>query len=268
MKQHNLAKLLIQVLLSGLAAVLALLCATGTFGWFFLSRQVGGNGTGVQLKDCPPLEIRATATGADISVDEIVDGTLSLTEGEAMEGLSPGTSGSFTFYVHDGSEERLAPYAFWYDVSVCNDPFHPGDRGLYQDGFYPGLTEKEKELSLTYVNSHLLFFTARTEQGYSGWIRPDEVVRCTAPPDAENKGYGVTVYWVWLKQYGDVFGATGDGLIAEETRAEIQSYYSAPGNRAKMLDGGEMSQEAYNIADTMIGMSLKYIYFRIEVAKE
>lgn len=258
--KRNLVNQFIKMLLPALAAILAIICALGTFGWFSMSHNAIGKGTNIQTKDVGELEIRAEANGADISVyvvDDIKD-RLPYKEG-ASKKLCPTSSGSFTFYVNEQSKEAQNPYSFAFILSIQNDSL----KDNVNNGFYPNTDYTKREQALQYINSHLLFFSGYDNDTklYNGWLQSGEPIRCTADENPK----AVTVYWVWVDQYKQIF-EENSGLIDEDTRNDIAAYYSA--NKAEMIPSDVASTaEAYNVADTVIGMTLKQICFLIEVVK-
>lgn len=254
--RRNIVEQFIKMLLPALAAILAIICMLDTFGWFSKSRSVTGNGMNVSTNDVGLLEIRANATGPDISAFVVDDITERLTNQTNQNNLLPTASGSFTFYVCDSSSEALTPYDFIYRLSIENDPHKENN------GFYADTNEGEQKQALQYINSHLLFFSEYDEgtKVYKGWLQSGEPIRCTADQNPK----AVTVYWVWVDQYKQIFEESS-GLFDNETRAKIAEFYE--NNTEMMLVGDAPSAEAYNMADTLIGMTLKYVCFLIEVIK-
>lgn len=265
MAQHSVRKMLIETVVSALAAVFALLCAMSAFGWFSFSKNVTGNGISVQSKENQTLQIRATAIGEDIGVSEVTKDMDKLSNDGNTDALYPGASGSFSFYVHDGSAVRTYPYSFHYSVYVENNQFYEG--ADYPNGFYPYSSEEERAQAKQYINSHLLFFTHKEDGEYSGWIRPDAPTLCIADATGDDSAYEVKVYWVWVDIYNRIF-EENSGLIAEPTRIEIATYFDNEANIGKIVADGEKSSEAYNTADTLIGVTLKHICFEIDVTKD
>ncbi|MGN0493924.1 MAG: hypothetical protein ACI4F7_09780 [Acutalibacteraceae bacterium] len=256
--KRNLVKPFIRMLLPALAAILAIICALGTFGWFSMSHIITGKGANIQTKDIGVLEIRASAAGPDISASAVEEITERLSYDGDQKKLRPTASGSFSFYVNDSSAGAQTPYNFVYKLSVENDLL----KDNANKGFYPNTDENEREQAKKYINSHLLFFSEYDEGAklYKGWLQSGETIRCTATQNPQK----VTVYWVWVDQYRQIF-EQNSGLIDEETRKEIAAYYE--NHTEMMLSDGASPAEAYNVADTMIGMTLKYVCFLIEVTK-
>lgn len=255
--KRNLVNQFVKMLLPALAAILAIVCALGTFGWFSRSHNVTGTGTNIQTKSVEELQILNTED-VDISMSAVEEITVRLpyNEGSATK-LSPTAHGSFTFRVKDNSSEAQIPYDFIYKLSVEND----FNKDTVNNGFYPNTNDTERKQALQYINSHLLFFSGYDNGTYSGWLQSGEAIRHTAEQNPQT----VTVYWVWVDQYKQIF-EENSGLIDEKTRKEIAAYYGGE-NAKKMLADGASPAEAYNVADTVIGMTLKYICFLIEVSK-
>lgn len=263
MAKREIIDSFVKMCLVALAMVFALLCGMAVFGWFSNSIKVTANGASIKSVDLEQLEIRATATGEDIGVS-VIEKTMKKLPLETEDGdktLYPGISGSFTFYVYSNMSDT-EKYSFVYDLFVDNDCLYEG--ADYPEGFYFGAKPEERAQALEYINAHLMFF-AKNEGGvYSEWIKPGTKIKCS---NVDSKTpYKVTVYWVWVGQYNQIF-KKDSGLIEENTRTEIAGYYSEEENIGKMLAEGESSSTAYNVADTLIGMTLKYICFQISVLK-
>ncbi|MGN1094028.1 MAG: hypothetical protein ACI4SC_03520 [Candidatus Neoclostridium sp.] len=240
-----------------------------TFGWFFSSQNVSGGGMGAQSQLPGNLQIRAKADGADISVERIVAEMDVIEDAvddaepdpDGKKYIYPGVSGSFTFYVHDGSETAQTAYSFSYSIVPKNNEFteNGGDKG-----FYHNVSDENKQQALWYLSSHVLFFKNKTDGVFSGWISPESVESVSVPDGPAPAPYAVTVHWVWIERYEDVF-SSDRGIIDEATRSEIAAYYSEESNASKMTARGEQSADAFNEADTFIGITVKYICFEIEV---
>lgn len=236
--------------------------ASSVFGWFANNNSVSGNGMAVQLKVSGDLQIRASATGDNIGVTAIDEDTTSI-EFPDMEKkeIYPGVSGQITFYVHDGSQGAQNAYSFNYRIIPQNDEWCGVD--AYPDGFVTGLTADEKALALKYMSSHIMFFESFSEGKYSGWINPKGYAKKEVASADKATPCPVTVYWAWVPNYKDIFKIPS-ALIEENTRAEIERYYTA--NADKLFLRGENSSDAFDGADTVIGISIKYMCFVIEVA--
>lgn len=262
MERRKMIRTIIQMTLSALVALFALLSAIGAFGWFATVHNTTGIGTNVQVQNVEELQIRAKPEGNDIGVSVIESTMGKLTvdyNDEESKKLYPGVAGSFSFYVHDGSDGQFDPYAFTYSVTIENNQFHVDDK--YPEGFYKGADDKQKQQALDFINAHLMFFTTKDEKsGYSGWIKPGTTVLC----EAKSTPCKVTVYWVWVGKYSEIF-VENSGLLKEETRIQVASHFK---DSEKMFPVDMMnSSEGYNVADTLIGVTLKYICFQIEVIK-
>ena len=201
------------------------------------------------------LEIRAVSGGANIAVMQPSADMKHF--GTDLTGIRPGESGSFTFYVYDPGRTE---FDFSYVLTVTNNEFFPGDTNK---GFYADTTEAMREKALQHINAHLLFFREKNADGtYSGWIPggQSEQVKATAQEQA------VTVYWVWVPWYSDIF-ARG-ALIAEKDRAKIAEYYGSGEHLSEMFESGEKSEDGYNKADYIIGTTLRHMCFDLTVQEE
>lgn len=255
---------LTKLLLSALLTIFAFILMMQGFGWFSTKRIASASGQNLQMMESGYLEIRADADGEDIGVTVAEKTMEKLPMDGELSMLRPGISGSFSFYVYDNSAGVPESYSFMYGVSVENNQFHEGED--YPEGFYPNTNEEERAEAKEYVNAHLLFFTDMENGVYSGWISPGCSTRRTVKPSDGSTPHKETVYWVWINWYHQIFEE--NDLIEEKTRKEIVKYFSEEGNLNKMFADGTESVEAYNLADTLIGVTFKYICFQIDVYKE
>ena len=242
------------LLLAAAMIAFAIFAASVGFSWF--TNSVGASATGMSVSAKGSLEIRAVSGGANIAVMQ-PSADMKHFGSEKLTGIRPGESGSFTFYVYDpGSTE----FDFSYVLTVTNNEFLPGDTNK---GFYADTTEDMQKKALQHINAHLLFFREKNADGtYSGWIPggQSEQVKATAQEQA------VTVYWVWVPWYSDIFSA-GSPMIASADRERIAAHYGAE-HKADMFDGGEVSEDGYNKADYIIGTTLRHMCFDLTVQEE
>ena len=241
------------LLLATAMIAFAVFAASVGFSWF--TNSAGASATGMSVSAKGNLEIRAVSGGANIAVMQPSADMKHF--GADLTGIRPGESGSFTFYVYDpGSTE----FDFSYVLTVTNNEFRPGDTN---EGFYADTTEDMQKKALQHINAHLLFFREKNADGtYSGWIPggQSEQVKATAQEQA------VTVYWVWVPWYSDIF-ASGT-LIAEKDRADIAAYYGSEEHLSEMFESGEKSEDGYNKADYIIGTTLRHMCFDLTVQEE
>lgn len=260
MQRRVVIKSAIGVIFSAALLIFALVSNGWVFGWFSMGHDASGKGMGIITKDADEPEIRAEENGEDISVEVLRSDMQTLSHVDKVTDFMPGACGSFTFYVKDKADEGA--FDFIFKVAVDNDQFK--NDAEFEEGFYRETGQKDREAALAYLRSHLLFFTAKENDLYSGWIKPDKEVELRAEAQKPHK---VTVYWVWVATYDKIFAADSN-LIEENTRREIATYYSQEENHTKMFHGDSVSAEAYNMADTLIGVTLKYVYYRVEVLKK
>lgn len=237
--------------------------ASSVLGWFAANNAVSGNGMGVEVKVNGVLQIRAEESGGDIGVAAIDADTTSINFPDMEEKeFYPGVSGQITFYVHDGSEGTQEGYSFGYRIIPQNDEWC-GDVAFPQ-GFFAGLTAEERTLALKYMSSHIMFFESFDGEKYSGWISPESyTIKAVASAETATP-CRVTVYWVWVPTYEDIFQSPSN-LLEESTMAGIADYYTA--NADKMFLNGDKSSDSFDGADTVIGISVKYMCFVIEVSR-
>lgn len=241
------------LLLAAAMIAFAIFAASVGFSWF--TNSVGASATGMSVSAKGNLEIRADRGGANIAVMQPSADMKRF--GADLKGIRPGESGRFTFYVYDPGRTE---FDFSYVLSVTNNEFFPGDTNK---GFYADTTETMQKKALQHINAHLLIFREKNADGtYSGWIPggQSEQVKATAQEQA------VTVYWVWVPWYSDIFES--GALIAEKDRADIAAYYGSGEHKADMFDGGEVSGDGYNKADYIIGTTLRHMCFDLTVQEE
>ena len=241
------------LLLAAAMIAFAIFAASVGFSWF--TNSVGASATGMSVSAKGSLEIRAVSGGANIAVMQ-PSADMKHFGSEKLTGIRPGESGSFTFYVYDPGRTK---FDFSYVLTVTNNEFRPGDTNK---GFYADTTEDMQKKALLHINAHLLFFREKNADGtYSGWIPGGQSEQVTATAQEQ----AVTVYWVWVPWYNDIF-ASG-ALIAEEDRAKIAAHYGEE-HKADMFDGGEVSEDGYNKADYIIGTTLRHMCFDLTVQEE
>ena len=242
------------LLLAAAMIAFAIFAASVGFSWF--TNSVGASATGMSVSAKGSLEIRAVSGGANIAVMQ-PSADMKHFGSEKLTGIRPGESGSFTFYVYDPGSTK---FDFSYVLTVTNNEFLPGDTN---EGFYADTTEDMQKKALQHINAHLLFFREKNADGtYSGWIPGGQSEQVTATAQEQ----AVTVYWVWVPWYSDIF-ASG-ALIAEEDRADIAAYYGSEEHLSEMFESGEKSEDGYNKADYIIGTTLRHMCFDLTVQEE
>ena len=242
------------LLLAAAMIAFAVFAASVGFSWF--TNSVGASATGMSVSAKGNLEIRAVRDGENIAVMQPSADMKHF--GVDLTGIRPGESGNFTFYVYN---QNRAGFSFSYVLTVTNNEFSPGD--TKNKGFYADTTEAMQKKALQHINAHLLFFREKNADGtYSGWIPggQSEQVKATAQEQA------VTVYWVWVPWYSDIFES--GALIAEKDRADIVEYYGSEEHLSEMFESGEKSGDGYNKADYIIGTTLRHMCFDLTVQEE
>lgn len=241
------------LLLAAAMIAFAVFAASVGFSWF--TNSVGASATGMSVSAKGNLEIRAVIDGANIAVMQPSADMKHF--GADLTGIRPGESGSFTFYVYDPGRTE---FDFSYVLTVTNNEFFPGDTNK---GFYADTTEAMQKEALQHINAHLLFFREKNADGtYSGWIPGGQSEQVTATVQEQ----AVTVYWVWVPWYSDIF-ARG-ALIAEKDRTKIAEYYGSREHLSEMFESGEKSEDGYNKADYIIGTTLRHMCFDLTVQEE
>ena len=237
------------LLLAAAMIAFAIFAASVGFSWF--TNSVGASATGMSVSAKGNLEIRAVSGGANIAV---MQPSADMEHFSAnLTGIRPGESGSFTFYVYDPGRTE---FDFSYVLTVKNNEFTDNQ------GFYAGTSEEQREAALKLVKAHLLLFKKYENGTYSGWIPggQSEQVKATAQEQA------VTVYWVWVPWYSDIFTDSGT-LIDSVDRAKIAAYYGGK-HLSEMFESSEKSEDGYNRADYIIGTTLRHMCFDLTVQEE
>lgn len=243
------------LLLAAAMIAFAVFAASVGFSWF--TNSVGASATGMSVSAKGNLEIRAVSGGANIAVMQ-PSADMKHFGGANLTRIRPGESGSFTFYVYDPGRTK---FDFSYVLTVTNNEFFPGD--TKNKGFYADTTEAMQKEALQHINAHLLFFREKNVDGtYSGWIPGGQSEQVTATVQEQ----AVTVYWVWVPWYSDIF-ASGT-LIAEKDRTKIAEYYGSGEHLSEMFESGEKSEDGYNKADYIIGTTLRHMCFDLTVQEE
>lgn len=212
------------------------------------------------------------------------------TGGEAI--LSPGSSGSITFYVIKKAEDinsveinlSLLPYAVVKEqsqnsIKIDDKTFvEPLDKTA-------GVNSAVYEL----VNGHILFFREKTGNYYSNWVNETFTVDLTGK--AVDTPIPITLYWVWPFQFRQYVN-TGSGNLFADIASEdytkmltdmkktssgvnYNKYFYAPTATelgAITLDNLTAANMAtysayYNSADEAIGSNASYLMLEL-VAKE
>ena len=237
------------LLLAAAMIAFAVFAASVGFSWF--TNSVGASATGMSVSAKGSLEIRALSGGPNIAVMQPSADMEHFSTN--LTGIRPGESGSFTFYVYDPGRTE---FDFSYVLTVKNNEFTDNQ------GFYAGTSEEQREAALKLVKAHLLLFKKYENGTYSGWIPggQSEQVKATAQEQA------VTVYWVWVPWYSDIFTDSGT-LIDSVDRAKIAAYYGGK-HLSEMFESSEKSEDGYNKADYIIGTTLRHMCFDLTVQEE
>ncbi len=181
---------LLGLLIAAAVIAFAVFAATVGFSWFADSAEASATGMSVSAKE--NLEIRAEEGGKNIAV-MAPSADMEHFGGENLTGIRPGVSGQFTFYVYDPGRTE---FDFSYVLTVKNNEV------AENSGFYAGTEEDQRTAALELVKAHLLLFRERSESGtYSGWISDGEAQKVSATGQEQ----AVTVYWVWVPWYSDIF---------------------------------------------------------------
>lgn len=253
---------LLGLLTAAVLLVLAIIAAAIGFSWFADSTEVSATGMNVTAKG--DLQIRNVSEGIDIGVIEPTETMkkINLSQDPSKltdEGsVSPGSSGSFSFYVYN---PRRSNYDFACDMEIVNNQF------AENHGFYNGTSKENQTLALQYANSHIMLFTSKDNGVYSGWIAPGEPLELTAT----NHEQMVTVYWVWVPFYDNIFDNdsynVGGVEISEKDRTTIREYYAdgMDDRLAKMFGQRGKTSVGYNEADFIFGSTIQRICFDVYV---
>lgn len=249
------------MLTAAILLALAIIAAAIGFSWFSDSTEVSATGMSVSAKG--DLQIRNESNGEDIGVaapskdmETISDLKQDPSELTEEGSVSPGSSGSFQFYVYN---PRKSNYKFACDMKIVNNEFADNN------GYYTGALDDNKPHALQYANSHIMLFKSKENGEYSGWIKPGEPLEMTAVSYEQL----VTVYWVWVPFYENIFrnDPTVGAKISPADREQMQSYYAEneTAHLEKMFAKGVKSSSGYNEADFIFGSTIQRICFDVSV---
>jgi len=235
---------------------------TVTYAWFTTNAYASANGITMQVAGEIPLKIYKELKTEN---EDISSATISATsvhiDSEISDGYStiqPGSYGRFTYYAEYNTGSHTDSFHYNFSLKIVNNVY------AEEEGYQSGVKEVAKEESLRFVNSHLLFFTNLSAEGvYSNWIMSDKNYEFNFVESESNYIDERTIYWVWVQDYDDLFGASTT-LISAEDKAEITSYYSIEENRKYIFLNEEKSLDGYDGADYTIGTTLKYICFELK----
>lgn len=200
-------------------------------------------------------------------------GTIALRLSEDNIVVSPGASGTATFYIlptRDGAMSLtlyvgLAGYA----VKQNNTPAERID---------------DKTLDAL-LSGHILLFRNKDENGhYSGWLGEDNTITVSLPATAKKDiPQAVTLYWIWPLRYENMVGDLYETGSAEYRDSfapfiEKQSNYDKMTNITEnyrysrifltnaAVETDEACSKAYNLADEYIGTNAQYLYLAIQTS--
>lgn len=251
---------LLGLLVAAVMLVLAIIAAAIGFSWFSDSTEASATGMSVSAKG--DLQIRKVSGGDDIGVIEPTETMekINLSQDPSKltdEGsVSPGSSGSFSFYVYN---PHRSSYDFACDMEIVSNRF------ATNDGYYTGASEGNKSLALQYANSHIMLFAKKENGVYSDWIAPGKPLELTATSNEQE----VTVFWVWVPFYDNIFNTdrynVGGVEISEADRTAMQEYYGKAENVGRMFAQSGKSSASYNEADFLFGSTIQKICFDVYV---
>lgn len=202
------------------------------------------------------------------------DGTIALRLSENNIVVSPGASGTVTFYIiptRDGAMS-LTLYV-----------------GLTGYAVKPNNTSAERVVDPTLdalLSGHILLFRNKDENGhYSGWLGTENAITVSLPDTAQKDiPEPVTLYWIWPLRYenmqSDLYANEAQAnaekfLTFLNTQAQITSMTAISGGYSysriyltneKNLTTTDSRSNAYNLADEYIGTNAQYLYLAIQTS--
>lgn len=236
------------------------------------------------------VENRTTDTGSFYTTgsDDLIKWRLNSTYNATDDGLGPASCGEFTFYVipkRSGNltvtcSLKLEGYAATVNQNE-NKTFNASNLRLLE-------SDDVNYEAVTYLNSHLLFFTGRTGEGtaanpyrYTGLVDKDEIPltfnNCTV--DVLEP---VTLYWVWANTFADMTCIAQNSSLSTDNatvsdlrdyvlddpekilkginKATATGYMTASGSFDATTTANNLTtlSMGYNKADQSIGTNISY----------
>ena len=200
-------------------------------------------------------------------------GTIALRLSEDNIVVSPGASGTATFYIlptRDGAMS-LTLYV-----------------GLAGYAVKPNNTSAERIVDPTLdalLSGHILLFRDKDENGhYSGWLGTENAITVSLPDTAQKDiPEPVTLYWIWPLRYENMVGDLYENGSAEY-RDSFAPFIEKQSNFDEMtqitenyrysrifltnatVETDEACSNAYNLADEYIGTNTQYLYLAIQTS--
>lgn len=201
-------------------------------------------------------------------------GTIALRLSEDNIVVSPGASGTATFYILPTRNGAMSLTLYvglaGYTVKQNNTPAERID---------------DKTLDAL-LSGHILLFRNKDENGhYSGWLGEDNTITVSLPATAKKDiPQAVTLYWIWPLRYENM----QSDLYANEAQANTEEFLTFLDTQAQKTSMTEISggysysriyltnekdltttdsrSNAYNLADEYIGTNAQYLYLAIQTS--
>lgn len=254
--------------------------ALATLGWLSNNREVNSGSQAMEMGG-PPFELAVMQTGsARRDPLDFFNSTEYVTENGTRVALdlagmpcyqitelqtSASTDGVTCALTIDGEEDRLGPGAtgtLQFRIRPLRDERQSYFGSVTLNGVMKYLPNENDPTvaalnaeALGFLRSHIAFYTS-SDRTQANWIGPDaqgnlwfRVIGVTNTP---NSDYTVTLYWEWLKVYGDAKAKTNisdDALL-------VKGY---AGMTAAEQDDVLSLNAGYNEGDQSIGNRIKYI---------
>lgn len=188
--------------------------------------------------------------------------------------VSPGASGTVTFYIIP-TRDGAMPLTLYV--------------GLAGYAVKPNNTSAERIVDPTLdalLSGHILLFRNKDENGhYSGWLGTENVITVSLPDTARKDiPEPVTLYWIWPLRYENM----QSDLYANKAQANAEKFLTFLNTQAQItsmtaISGGysysrifltnkqdltttDSRSNAYNLADEYIGTNAQYLYLAIQTS--
>lgn len=200
------------------------------------------------------------------------DGTIALRLSEDNIVVSPGASGTVTFYVIPTRDGAMSLTLYL------------GLAGYAENN---NSAERINDPTLdALLSGHILLFENKDENGhYSGWLGTGNTINVTLPENAKKDvPEEVSVHWIWPLRYENM----RSDLYVNESQAETEKFLMFLDTQAQktsmttISNGYSYSQiyltsekdlttvasrsKAYNLADEYIGTNAQYLYLAIQTS--
>lgn len=306
----DLASALVMLIVASVVATMAFL----SVAWFASNRNVGANSAMISIEDelfelsvvenlplpaegggatqPPYLSILSLLRGRQYSNDALRTGAdrTGVSAPLTVDGgglLRPGSTGTFTFKIHPAAGASDLNIRF--DLLISGIQRVPGENNGPATFRVVGDSDPQDSHGAEvcrFLKGHVLFFQEKAGGKYSGWVDPEQGLIYSLPDhSADDDGsYGVTLYWVWPRTYGQIALEDGDANLLGHSLFTDSQEVPAP-DRVKLLERVENHPEefflyegetapsglsersdGYNGADQVIGEGINYVMVELKAS--